>query len=140
MLLVCARCQAADRTKETAEVRRILEQQQDAWNRRDLDDFMRGYWHSPALTFVGGANVTRGWESTLERYRKTYQAGGKEMGKLDFSDLDIQPLGPDAAFVRGAFHLQMSDGKQPHGRFTLVFRRFAAGWRIIHDHTCAAPE
>jgi len=37
------------------------------------------------------------------------------MGKLDFSDLNIQVLGPDAAFVRGSFHLTMSDGKQPHG-------------------------
>ena len=60
------------------------------------------------------------------------------MGKLDFSDLQIETLSPAAAFVRGAFHLAMPDGKQLHGIFTLVFRKFPQGWRIIHDHTCAA--
>ena len=60
------------------------------------------------------------------------------MGKLDFSDLNIQVLGPDAALVRGSFHLTMSDGKPPHGMFTLVFRRYPDGWKIIHDHTSAA--
>ena len=57
------------------------------------------------------------------------------MGKLEFSDLQIEMLGPDAAFVRGACHLTMSDGKTPHGIFTLVFRRFPGGWKIVHDHT-----
>ena len=45
------------------------------------------------------------------------------MGKLEFSDLRIQPLGPDSAFVRGAWHLTMTDGKTPHGLFTLIFRK-----------------
>jgi beta-aspartyl-peptidase (threonine type) len=60
------------------------------------------------------------------------------MGKLAFSDLRIETLGPAAALVRGSFQLTMPDGKQPHGIFTLVFRKFPEGWRIIHDHTCAA--
>jgi ketosteroid isomerase-like protein len=34
----------------------------------------------------------------------------------------------------------MPDGKQPRGVFTLIFRKFPEGWRIIHDHSCAAPE
>jgi beta-aspartyl-peptidase (threonine type) len=60
------------------------------------------------------------------------------MGKLDFSDLRVEILGPDAALVRGIWQLTMSDGKTPHGRFTLIFRRFADGWKIIHDHTSVA--
>ena len=119
-------------------IMRVLESQTAAWNRHDLESFMQGYWNSPELTFFSGAKVTRGWQPTLERYRKAYQSQGREMGKLDFSDLNIQVLGPDVAFVRGSFHLTMSDGKQPHGMFTLVFRRFPDGWKIIHDHTSAA--
>lgn len=99
---------------------------------------MGGYWNSPELTFYSGAKVTSGWQSTLERYRKTYQSEGKEMGKLAFSDLGIEVLGPEAAFVRGAWHLAMSDGKTPHGVFTLIFRKFPDGWKIVHDHTSAA--
>ncbi len=119
------------------EIRRVLEQQQAAWNRGDLEGFMRGYWNSAALTFVSGTKVTRGWQPTLDRYRRTYQQNGAEMGKLEFSELEIQPLGTGAALVSGAFRLAMSSGKHPHGRFTLVFRRFAPGWRIVHDHTCS---
>jgi ketosteroid isomerase-like protein len=119
-------------------VQQVLQKQQDAWNRHDLESFMAGYWTSPELTFFSGAKVTRGWQSTIERYRKTYQSQGREMGKLEFSDLSIQPLAPDAAFARGAWHLTMSDGKTPHGLFTLIFRKFPEGWKIVHDHTSAA--
>ena len=83
-------------------VRQLLEQQQDAWNRHDLESFMAGYWNSPDLTFFSGAKVTSGWQGTLDRYRKTYQSGGNEMGKLQFSDLKIEALGTDATFARGA--------------------------------------
>ena len=116
----------------------VLRLQAEAWNRHDLEAFMSGYWNSPDLTFFSDAQMTSGWQSTLQRYRTRYQGEGREMGKLEFSDLDIEPLGPDSAFVRGAWHLTMSDGKTPHGRFTLIFRRFPDGWKIIHDHTSAA--
>ena len=71
----------------------------------------------------------------MDRYIRNYQSGGKEMGRLEFSNLQIEPLSPDAAFVRGAWHLTMSDGKTPHGLFTLIFRKYPEGWKIVHDHT-----
>jgi beta-aspartyl-peptidase (threonine type) len=119
-------------------VQTVVQQQQDAWNRHDLESFMAGYWNSPELTFFAGAQPMSGWQAAIERYRKTYQSEGHEMGKLEFSNLSIQPVGKDAAFVRGAWHLTMSDGKTPHGLFTLIFRKFPEGWKIVHDHTSAA--
>jgi beta-aspartyl-peptidase (threonine type) len=118
-------------------VEKVLRTQQDAWNRRDLEAFMSGYWNSPDLTFFSGAQRTSGWQAALDRYRRVYQSEGKEMGKLEFSNLQIEPLSGDGAFVRGAWHLTTSDGKNPHGLFTLVFRKFPDGWKIIHDHTAA---
>jgi ketosteroid isomerase-like protein len=120
------------------EVRRILEDQQQAWNRHDLEAFMSGYWNSPDLTFFSGAQQTAGWQGALDRYRRNYQQAGKEMGRLEFRELKIEALGNDAAFARGAWHLTMSDGKTPHGLFTLIFRKFPEGWKIVHDHTSAA--
>ena len=90
------------------------------------------------LTFFSGAKQTSGWQATLDRYKATYASPGHEMGTLEFSDLRVEMLGPEAAFVRGAWHLTMPDGKTPHGLFTLVFRKFPEGWKIIHDHTSAA--
>lgn len=121
-------------------VEQVLLRQQEAWNRHDLEAFMSGYWNSPDLTFFSGAEKTSGWDSTLERYHKKYQSEGREMGRLEFSGLNIQELGPDAAFVRGAWHLTMSDGKTPQGLFTLVFRKFSGEWKIVHDHTSAADH
>lgn len=128
---------SSDQETKTA-VENVLRTQQAAWNRQDLEGFMAGYWNSPQLTFFSDAHETSGWEGALARYRNRYQGEGKEMGKLEFSELRIEPLGSGAAFVRGAWHLTLSDGKTPHGIFTLVFRRFPEGWKIVHDHTSAA--
>ena len=138
LLLTTIAAAATQPASPQAAIREVLNKQVEAWNRKDLQGFMQGYWRSPELTFVSGATVYRGWDNALERYRKAYQSEGKQMGQLAFSDMQIETLGPSAALVRGAFHLAMPDGKQPHGVFTLVFRKFPEGWRIIHDHTCAA--
>ena len=118
-----------------ARIQAILRSQVEAWNRHDLEAFMAGYWNSPALTFFSGARETQGWQATLERYRKNYQSENAEMGKLEFSDLQIEMLGAQSALVRGKFQLTLSNGKQPHGLFTLIFREFPEGWRIVHDHS-----
>jgi uncharacterized protein (TIGR02246 family) len=118
-----------------AAVRQVLAAQVAAWNRKDLEGFMEGYWHSPDLTFFSGATVTSGWEPTLERYRQRYQSAGKEMGALTFSDLQVDVLNTEAAFVRGKWQLKMSDGKTPGGLFTLVVKKRHGVWRIVHDHT-----
>jgi beta-aspartyl-peptidase (threonine type) len=118
-----------------SEIRAVLDAQVAAWNAGNLEDFMKGYWRSPELTFFSGGRKLSGWDATLDRYRKTYQADGKEMGKLEFSDLDIRTLGEGGAVVRGRWKLQMSDGKELGGLYTLILRRFKDGWKIVHDHT-----
>src|ERR1051326_5749739 len=119
-------------------IKHLLISQVEAWNHGQLETFMQGYWQSPDLTFFSGATVTKGWQPTLERYRLPYQTGGKEMGKLEFQDLSIDLLSRRSAVVTGRWQLTMSDGKQPHGLFTLIFKRMAPeGWRIVHDHTSA---
>jgi beta-aspartyl-peptidase (threonine type) len=124
--------------KITLAVSQVLGSQVKAWNDHDLDAFMTGYWNSPDLTFFSGGQEQHGWQATMDRYKARYQSPGHEMGKLEFANMRIEALGPDAAFVRGEFHLTMPDGKTPHGIFTLVFRKFPDGWKIVHDHTSAA--
>ena len=121
-----------------AAIEGVLRTQQAAWNRHDLDAFMTGYWQSPELTFFSNAKESDGWQAAMDRYKAAYASPGHEMGTLEFSGLRIEMLGPEAAFVRGKFGLVMSDGKTPHGIFTLVFRKFGDGWKIVHDHTSAA--
>jgi ketosteroid isomerase-like protein len=113
----------------------VLIAQQAAWNRGDIPAFLEGYWDSPELTFSGSDGIVRGYAGLLESYRNRYP-NRAAMGELDFSGLEIRPLAPDAALVLGRWHLARSLG-DTGGVFTLVFRRFPTGWRIIHDHTSA---
>ena len=122
-------------SSDKSAIESVLREQAAAWNRGDLEGFMAGYWKSPELTFFSGAHEFKGWQAALDRYKSAYQSAGKEMGKLEFTNQRIEMLGPEAAFVRGEFHLTMSGGKTPHGLFTLIFRKFPEGWKIVHDHS-----
>ncbi len=114
------------------EIRSLLDAQDAAWNAGDVEGFMEGYWRSPDLTFSSGGKVTRGWETTLERYRTRYPDRAA-MGRLTFSDLEITMLGRDGALVLGRWRLERD---QPvGGNFTLVLRLIDGRWLIIHDHT-----
>jgi ketosteroid isomerase-like protein len=120
-------------TKVENEIRQVIETQSAAWNRGDIDGFMAGYWRSPELVFVSGDNVTRGWQQTLDRYKKSYNTREK-MGTLVFSGLETFVLSKDAAVVLGNWSLTRA-ADNPHGKFTLTFRKMKEGWRIIMDHT-----
>jgi ketosteroid isomerase-like protein len=119
---------------DQAAIRKVLDDQAAAWNRGDLIGFMDGYWKSDRLSFFSNNDKTAGWQATLDRYRKKYQADGKEMGKLAFSELSVELLGTEHALVNGRFRLTLKEAA-PTGIFTLILRKLPEGWRIVHDHT-----
>jgi len=133
--LVCA--EPEQPSNSVAEIQSVLSAQQDAWNRGDIDAFMNGYARSGSTVFVSEDEVGRGWETVRGRYRLKYSDRAK-MGTLGFSDIEVTVLSPDAAVVLGLWRLKRAND-EPHGRFTLIFKRLPEGWRIIHDHTSAAP-
>lgn len=110
----------------------IIARQADAWNRGDIEAFMDAYWRSPNLSFSSGGTVVRGWQATLDRYRKRYP-DRRTMGHLKFFDLELTSLGPDAALVLGHWRLEREE--PVGGVFTLVWRRIDGHWVIVHDHT-----
>ena len=134
--LVCA--EPEQPPNSVAEIQSVLSAQQDAWNRGDIDAFMNGYAQSASTVFVSEDEVRRGWETVRDRYRIRYSDRAK-MGTLSFSDIEVTMLSPDAAVVLGLWRLKRAND-EPHGRFTLIFKRLPEGWRIVHDHTSAAKE
>ena len=120
------------------QIPKVLDDQTAAWNRGNLDAFLDGYWRSPKVVFQSGGTRHDGFDAMRDRYRKRYQADGRAMGQLAFADLEIEPLGPASAVVRGRYNLTMPDGTHPTGLFTLIMRRFDDGWKITHDHTSTA--
>ena len=124
--------------KDQSAIAAVLNAQQAAWNRGDVDAFLVGYWHSPELTFSGSNGVSRGWDGVMARYKKNYPDRAA-MGQLDFSELEFRFLGPDAALVLGHWHLKRDKG-DIGGVFSLVWQRFPEGWKIVHDHTSAVEK
>lgn len=121
----------------------VLDAQEAAWNNGDVDEFMEGYWNSPKTEFVGSNGILRGWQAVMDRYHKAYP-DKKTMGTLSFSGLEIEVLGKGAALVVGHWELKR-ENDHPGGVFTLVFRKFSNGWKIVNDHTsevkpAPAPE
>lgn len=123
----------AQKSRIETDILAVMNDQVTAWNRGDIDAFMRGYWNSDKLVFASGDNVTRGWQPTLDRYKKTY-ATRAAMGTLTFSDTEVTVLSKDAAVVLGSWSLAR-EKDNPKGKFTLIFRRMKDGWRIVMDHT-----
>ena len=140
-LLLLTAC-AAPRPAATADtgatrraVAQVLTAQTAAWNRGDIPGFMRGYWRSDSLVFIGKKGLTYGWQPTLANYQKNYPDAAA-MGRLDFAGLSIVPLGPGAAQATGRWHLARSGGLADlQGYFLLVLRQVAGQWVIVADHT-----
>ena len=133
LLGTCSKLVGAAESSDENQIRQLLLLQTDAWNRGDIDSFMAGYWKSDETAFVGANGITRGWQAVLDRYKKNYP-GREAMGQLTFSNLEVHVTCPDAAFAIGQFELKRESDK-PAGIFTLDFRKFPEGWRIILDHT-----
>ena len=137
ILIAVLACAAPEQTSTSvAEIQSVLTAQQDAWNRGDIDAFMNGYARSASTVFVSQDEVSAGWETVRDRYRVKYSDRTK-MGTLSFSEIEVTMLSPDAAVVLGRWRLKRTND-EPHGRFTLIFKRLPEGWRIVHDHTSAA--
>lgn len=135
VIILAAAANAPQHPDEEKAVLALLRQQQDDWNRGDIEAFMSGYEEGDRLVFTSGGQVRRGWKTTLERYRKAYP-DRESMGTLTFDGLEVRMVGQSAAVVLGRWELQRRKDR-PHGVFTLVLEKGAAGWRIIHDHTSA---
>ncbi|HXI62613.1 MAG TPA: nuclear transport factor 2 family protein [Pyrinomonadaceae bacterium] len=140
VILICISASVIAQTKTDSRsqsaIRAVLDAQVAAWNRGDIENYMNGYDRSPNTEFVGADSITRGWQDVLDRYKKRYDTREK-MGTLAFSDLEITMLSGDAALVLGRWRLQRAND-EPHGTFTLLFRKRKAGWRIVHDHSSSA--
>jgi ketosteroid isomerase-like protein len=118
---------------EEMKIRQLLNEQQAAWNRGDIDAFMKGYWENDSLMFIGKSGVTYGWKNTMANYKKGYPDTAA-MGQLEFTLITVKPLSPLYYHVVGKWHLKRSIG-DAGGHFTLLFRKINGQWKIIEDHS-----
>jgi len=112
----------------------ILDRQTLAWNRGNVTEFMRGYWESDSLLYIGKTGVRKGYRTTLENYKKNYPDRAT-MGTLAFTILKLEFLGENAAFVVGRWHLTRPEKGDVGGHFSLTWRKMGGEWVIVADHS-----
>lgn len=122
----------AQSSDETA-IRSLMNDQTKAWNRGDIESFMKGYWENDSLMFIGQSGVTYGWKNTLNNYKKNYPDTAT-MGKLTFNIITVKKLSPKYYHVIGQWHLKRSIG-DASGHYTLLFENIKGKWVIIADHS-----
>jgi len=131
---------AQNATPEARAVRAVLDKQVADWNRGDMEAFAAGYKNSPDILFIG-SKISRGYAQMLDTYRKNYSTK-EQMGTLNFSDLEVQPLDEHFATVTGHFHLERTaaGGGNSDGHFLLVFEKTPDGWKVVRDDTTVPPK
>ena len=122
----------AKRSADEKAIRTVLDKQVIAWNEANIDEFMKGYWKSDSILFIG-RKITSGWDSTLIRYKKGYPDKAA-MGKLRFEILRMDFVSSEACLVTGKFFLTR-EKDNPSGIFTLLFKKKKGQWVIVYDHT-----
>lgn len=135
-LLISLGCTAQKTTpaQDKEAILKVLETQQIAWSNNDLDEFMQGYWKSDSLKFYGKSGLTKGWQQTLDNYKKGYPTK-EHSGTLNFKINDISPIETNSYWVMGEFFLKRSVG-DANGIFMIIFKKIDGEWKIVADMSC----
>jgi ketosteroid isomerase-like protein len=134
LFLLIAATGANAQTKDEQRILSILDAQTNYWNAGDLENFMKGYWKSDSLMFIGKSGVTYGYNNTLENYKKGYPTRDA-MGILKFTILKVEKISADAYFVVGKWHLTREKVGDVEGHYTLLFKQIKGEWVIVADHS-----
>ena len=133
LLFILVSVSASAQKGEGKKIRQLLLKQTESWNRGDIEGFMQTYWKSDSLMFIGKSGVTRGWQKTLDNYKKGYPDAAA-MGQLSFDILSVKEISPEYFFVVGKWMLKRSIG-DVSGHYTLLLRKIKGQWVILADHS-----
>ncbi|MFL5810725.1 MAG: YybH family protein [Flavisolibacter sp.] len=120
-------------SKNEKQIRQVLQTQTESWNRGDIEGFMQTYWKSDSLLFIGKSGVNRGWQTTLDNYKRGYPDAAA-MGKLSFDIILVKKLSSKYYYVVGKWMLARSIGDLS-GHYDLLFHKIKGKWYIVADHS-----
>jgi len=120
--------------EDKAAIISVMKTQEKAWSNNDLEGFMQGYWKNDSLKFYGSRGLTRGWQQTLDNYKKGYPTKD-ESGTLNFTIDDISKIDDGSYWVMGQYHLKRNVG-DANGVFLIIFKKIDGAWKIVADMSC----
>ncbi|WP_179343474.1 YybH family protein [Winogradskyella ursingii] len=115
-------------------IQKVMSDQETAWNNHDLEGFMQGYWKSDSLKFYGSNGLTKGWQNTLDNYKRGYPTKA-ESGTLNFIINDVSKIEGNNYWVMGEYHLKREVG-DANGVFIIIFKKINDEWKIVADMSC----
>ena len=131
ILSICFSTFTFSQAADESAIRKVMQEQQDAWNNYDIEGFMQGYWKSDSLQFYSRGYITRGWQQTLDNYKKNYTSN-EQTGQLTFKINSIFPIEEDSYYIMGQYFLKRSVG-DANGEFIIIFKKIDGEWKIIAD-------
>jgi ketosteroid isomerase-like protein len=126
-------CGGKEAVFREAEIRKVLENQEEAWNRGDIYAFMDGYDRSDSTRFISKRGITYGWKQVLQNYKKSYPDVAA-MGLLHFTLYHIESPDGLSASVTGKWTLSDA-AEETSGHFLLLLKNTEKGWKITVDCT-----
>ena len=115
------------------EIRNVMDKTAKDWSSGNIEEFMKGYWNSDSVMYVGANKITYGYQNILNAYKRAFPDTAS-MGKLIFKLLGIRELSQEYYLVTGQFFLTRIAGNA-NGVFTLLFRKLNGKWLIVYDHS-----
>ena len=115
------------------QIRDVMDKSANDWSAGNIDEFMKSYWNSDSVMYVGTRNITYGYQNMLNAYKRSFPDTAS-MGKLTFNLVDIRELSPEYYLVTGKFFLARTVGNA-NGVFTVLFRKINGKWLIVYDHS-----
>ena len=119
--------------KDEQAITHLLSAQVAEWNKGSIDGYMKGYWESDSLLFIGSKGPRYGYQATLKRYKEAYPDTA-HMGKLVSTITSMQKLSREYYFIVGKWALNRSVGDL-NGSYTLLLRKIKGRWVIVCDHS-----
>ena len=128
---------AASASAETAQAEKeaivtLIRTMEAAWNRGDFRGYMEGF-ANPDVTFVSRGQFQEDWQGTLDHYIRDYGASEATRGHLQFFDIQIEMLAPDAAQLISRYRLDRPENPQD-GINTRLMRKRDGRWVIALNH------
>ena len=115
-------------------IKAVLDSQIIAWNKGDIRTFMKGYWDSESLRFIGKNGVRYGYKSVESNYLKHYNSIEK-MGQLSCDSLVFTEISGKDKVANVTGQWKITGTNNVGGFFSLLFKKVDNNWKIIVDHT-----
>ena len=117
-------------SQDKGEIQKLNDQFSAAFNKGDAATLAAMYAED-AVVLPAGSPMVRGRDAIQAFWKQ----GAEQLGGMQLTTVDIQPLGSEAAREIGTFVL-MTKGQSPQtleGKYVVVWRRIGGAWKLGTD-------